>query len=86
MRTLAGLTFTLTMMLAAPSAQAQTYDPAYPVCLQAYTRGASFITCAYTSLEQCRATASGRAAMCMLNPYFAGPAPERLRRRHRSSG
>jgi hypothetical protein len=85
MRTLAGLTVTLAMMLAAQSAKAQTYDPAWPVCMQTYTKGSNFITCGYTSLEQCRATASGRSAMCMLNPYFAGPAPERPRRRHRSN-
>jgi len=84
-RILAGLIVTLAMMLAAPSAAAQTYDPAWPVCMQVYSKGANFITCGYTSLEQCRATASGRSAMCMLNPYYAGPG-ERPRRRHRSNG
>jgi hypothetical protein len=74
------------MTLSAASARAQTYDPAWPVCMQTWTKGANFITCSYTSMEQCRVTASGRSAMCMLNPYFAGPAPERPRRRHRSSG
>ena len=86
MRTLAGLIVTLAMMLAAPSARAQTYDPAWPVCMQVYSKGANFITCGYTSLEQCRATASGRSAMCMLNPYYAGAGGERPRRRHRLSG
>ena len=86
MRTLAGLMFTLAMTLAGGPAGAQTYDPAWPVCMQVYSKGANFITCGYTSLEQCRATASGRSAMCMLNPYYAGPAGERPRRRHRSNG
>ena len=86
MRTLAGLMFTLAMMLAGGPAAAQTYDPAWPVCMQVYSKGANFITCGYTSLEQCRATASGRSAMCMLNPYYAGKAGERPRRRHRSDG
>jgi hypothetical protein len=84
MRTLAGLTVTLAALVGGP-AQAQTYDPAWPVCMQVYSKGANFITCGYTSLEQCRATASGRSAMCMLNPYYAGPG-ERPRRRHRSNG
>lgn len=72
--------------LAAPSARAQTYDPAYPVCLQIYTRwNDSYNECAYTSLEQCRWSASGRAAMCVVNPYYAGPkkSPGRRDRRQR---
>ena len=50
---------------------AQTYDPAYPVCLHVYTRGATYYECRYTSLPQCNASASGRAAQCVINPYFA---------------
>ena len=52
-------------------AAAQTYDPAYPVCLHVYTRGANYYECLYTSLPQCKASASGRAAECLINPYFA---------------
>ena len=54
--------------------QAQTYDPSYPVCMKVYSGhfgGGEWIDCSYTSLPQCRATASGRAAMCVVNPYFA---------------
>lgn len=54
------------------STAAQTYDPAYPVCLHVYTRGGDFYECRYTSLPQCKATASGRAAQCVINPYFPG--------------
>lgn len=54
------------------SAVAQTYDPAYPVCLHAYRAGANCYDCRYTSLPQCNASASGRAAQCVINPYFAG--------------
>ncbi len=57
---LAILTFA-TILTAAP-ARAQTYDPAYPVCLHVYTRGANYYECRYTSLPQCNASASGRAA------------------------
>ena len=52
-------------------AAAQTYDPAYPVCLQAFGEKADYIECRYTSLPQCNASASGRAAQCIVNPYFA---------------
>ena len=52
-------------------AAAQTYDPAYPVCLHVYDRGANYYECRYTSLPQCNARASGRAAECVINPYFA---------------
>jgi len=32
---------------------------------------------------QCRLSASGRAAQCIINPYFAGANPGRTRRQHR---
>jgi Protein of unknown function (DUF3551) len=51
-------------------AAAQTYDPAYPVCLHVYKEG-SYYQCSYTSLPQCNASASGRGAECVINPYFA---------------
>jgi hypothetical protein len=57
---------------AAAPAQAQAYDPNYPVCLQTYGIGGGYIACGYASMAQCRATASGRAAQCITNPYFSG--------------
>jgi uncharacterized protein DUF3551 len=59
------------VVLAATPAQAQTYDPKFPVCLQTYGRDGSYIACRYTSLAQCRLSASGRPAQCLTNPYFA---------------
>jgi hypothetical protein len=56
--------------LAATPACAQTYDPAYPVCMQVYGLQ-NYISCRYASMEQCRMLASGRAAQCIVNPYFA---------------
>ena len=53
-------------------AGAQTYDPGYPVRLHVSDRGANYYDCGYTSLPQCNASASGRAAQCVINPYFAG--------------
>ena len=60
-------------------AAAQTYDPAYPVCL----RWARTYECRYTSLPQCNASASGRAAQCFINPYFASAKEPAGYRRHR---
>ena len=65
----------LTGLMGMP-ARAQTYDPKYPVCLQAYGIEGDYIECAYITLAQCAMSASGRAAQCIVNPYFAGgPAP-----------
>ena len=55
---------------AAPS-MAQTYDPNYPICLQIYGRDCSYVACGYASMDQCRSSASGRAAQCIINPYYA---------------
>jgi hypothetical protein len=57
--------------LRATPARAQTYDPNYPVCLQTYGIGGGSIECSYASLAQCSATASGLAAQCIANPFFA---------------
>ena len=66
-------------------AEAQTYDPRYPVCMTRYSgpSGGQWIDCSYTSLPQCQASASGRAAMCSINPYFIVPAGEPRHVRHR---
>ena len=53
-------------------AGAQTYDPAYPVCLHVYSRAVNYYDCSYPTLPQCNASASGRAAQCVINPYYAG--------------
>jgi hypothetical protein len=71
MRVLACTILTIGAMLVAAPAHAQTYDPNYPVCLQTYAIGGGYIDCSFTSLAQCAASASGRAAQCLNNPYFA---------------
>jgi hypothetical protein len=74
-------------ILATAPARAQTYNPDYPVCLQVYGIGGGYIACGYTSLAQCAQSASGRAAQCIINPYFAnahGPAGPHHRRHRRS--
>jgi len=71
--------------LTCPPAQAQTYDPNYPVCLQVYQGMIDFYyDCSYTSMAQCAASASGRAADCVVNPYYARPRAEPAPRRKRS--
>jgi Protein of unknown function (DUF3551) len=68
--------------IAAIPAQAG-YD--YPVCLRVYGP-ATYNECAYTTLAQCRASASGRAAECYPNAFYANAATALPGRRHRHSG
>jgi hypothetical protein len=77
---------TIATVLTAAPARAQTYGPDYPVCLQLYGDEEGFIECGYTSLAQCAQSASGRAAQCVINPYFASaqvPARGHYRRHRR---
>lgn len=69
------------------AAHAQAWDSRYPVCLQIYGP-VSYNECHYMSIKECSVSASGRGALCVVNPYFANanPAPEHRqhrRRRHR---
>jgi hypothetical protein len=81
MRNLAMAILALATVAVAGPAAAQTYDPAYPVCLHVYGR-ITYWECRYTSLAQCAGSASGRAAQCEINPYYAGP---RRKQRQRSA-
>jgi hypothetical protein len=71
MRILALAALAAGTLLTAVPASAQTYDPSYPVCLHVWGRGVTYYECTYTSLAQCNASASGRAAQCVVNPYYA---------------
>ena len=87
MRTLALAFLTMGIVLAAGTARAQTYDPAFPFCMQVvYPRGANFQDCTYYTMAQCAASASGRGLQCSPNPYYAGPTASVRRndRRYRS--
>jgi hypothetical protein len=74
-------------LLGAADASAQRYDPAYPVCMHRWLSGGpsggggDYFDCTFTSLEQCRATASGLPATCDLNPYYAYNETQPPRRR-----
>jgi hypothetical protein len=63
-------------------AQAQTYNPNFPVCMQVYGP-INYYDCSYVSLAQCGLSASGRAAQCVLNPYLANAYQERPWPRYR---
>ena len=72
------------MLSLATPVQAQTYDPKYPVCLQVYQSIKDYyFECAYTSIPQCQASASGRNASCVVNPYYAGPKAKRSKKTSR---
>lgn len=81
MRVLALAMVTIATVSATSSARGQTYNPRYPVCLKVIENfGAERIECAYTSLEQCAPSASGRAGQCIVNPFYAGGGDRRYRR------
>ncbi len=89
MRKLPWMMLAAELVLSSASAQAQSYDPNYPVCMTVYTDtrggGQPYHDCTFTSIPQCRASASGRAAMCDVNPYYAPAypvAPHPVHRRH----
>jgi hypothetical protein len=84
-----GLIFAVGASFVTAPSHAQTFDPRYPVCMHVYSGanggGGEWYDCSFTSIPQCRATASGRAATCDLNPYYPVTAPP-LRLRHRRTG
>jgi Protein of unknown function (DUF3551) len=83
MRSLALTVLAAGALLSAAPASAQTYDPGYPVCLHVMGRGASYYECRYSSLGQCNVSASGRAAQCEVNPYYANAYEDRPVRRYK---
>jgi hypothetical protein len=66
------LAMSVVAILVAAPVRAQTYDPSYPVCLHVFGElEGERMDCIFTSLAQCAASASGRSATCLINPYFA---------------
>jgi len=86
MRILAVAILTIGMISAAGLARAQKYDPNFPFCMQVVgLAGSGYQDCSYTTMDQCRASASGRGLTCDPNPYYVGAtaAPGRHARQHR---
>ncbi|MEY9128498.1 hypothetical protein ABH994_004151 [Bradyrhizobium yuanmingense] len=76
MRALACLLFVLITMSAPGPAAAQRFGGNFPVCLQEWEwGGGTYISCQYRSFDECRASAAGRSAMCLENPYVQRPSP-----------
>jgi hypothetical protein len=74
MRIVRSIILAITAIFAATASHAQTYDPRFPVCMKVIQGGGrggggEWIDCSYATMNQCQASASGRAAMCMINPY-----------------
>ena len=93
MRLAPSIALAVAMLFVVLPSHAQTYAPGYPVCMKVYYGsmggGGEWNDCSFTSMNQCQASASGRAAMCMINPYGSlaqGPAyaPRRAYRRART--
>ena len=72
MRILALVMFVIATLSAAGPARTQKYDPNYPVCMHVVGMGSDYQDCSFSTLAQCQQSASGRAAECNINPYFAG--------------
>jgi hypothetical protein len=72
----------MAVLVSMGSVRAQMYDPNYPVCMHVFGElEGDRMDCLFTSLAQCAASATGRPATCLINPYFeARP----IRRRGRS--
>ncbi len=69
--------------LAAGQAEAQTYNPAFPVCMHVAEWGGTYEDCSFVTIAQCAMSAAGRA-QCNPNPYYAGvgASPRRNARRY----
>ncbi|WP_145927534.1 DUF3551 domain-containing protein [Bradyrhizobium neotropicale] len=76
----------LAMLLAAGPARAQTYAGNAPVCLRVFGElEGERMDCIFHSLGECQASASGRPATCLANPYFAQASPRRSGERSKPS-
>ncbi|WP_035683989.1 DUF3551 domain-containing protein [Bradyrhizobium sp. Cp5.3] len=72
MRGLATLPIVATFALAfATFAPARAYGVNHPFCLRG-DEWPGLSNCRFDSYAQCQASASGRALICIANPYFAG--------------
>lgn len=74
MRILAVAILAIGMVSAAAPARAQTYNPKFPFCMHVISSwGGAREDCSFYTMAQCLQTASGLAAQCDVNPFYAGP-------------
>jgi hypothetical protein len=86
MRILAVAILTIGTLSAVGQARAQKYNPAFPFCMHVFERrGIPYEDCSYYTMDQCRASASGRGFTCDPNPYYVGAtaSPGRHKKRYR---
>ena len=83
MRTLALTILMMVFVLSVGATRAQTYDPAFPVCMYVVKIDGAYYNCRYYTMAQCAASASGLGFQCAPNPYYAGAtaSPRRNNRR-----
>jgi hypothetical protein len=73
MRILALAILALGAISAAVPAQAQTYDPRFPICMHVISSwGGAREDCSYYTMAQCLQTASGLAAQWQYQPVLCG--------------
>lgn len=77
---LAGTLCAAAVVAMGTAARAQTYDENYPICIQVYAP-IQYISCRFSSIPQCQATAYGLGAMCVENPFYVASSPVRRRKR-----
>lgn len=71
MRVLASAILAIVTLSANAPARSQTYDPDFPVCMHVIIMDGGIIEdCRYYTMDQCRASASGRPGQCDINPYY----------------
>jgi len=75
------LALAATIGMTAGAAQAQPAIGHGPWCVVMSSQG-GWLDCAYYSLEQCMATASGLSNGCTLNSWYEPEPPRRPRKRH----
>lgn len=80
--TVAGLLSAVATSTIAP-VTAHAQGSSYPVCLRVYGP-VGYDECNYTSMAQCKASASGRPADCYPNAFAAAPATPKGRAYRRS--
>jgi len=80
MRMLASIVLASATILSVAPATAQRHDPRFPFCIERLRSGrSSTIDCRFTSMDQCRMTASGLRARCFANPFWRGSRGSRRR-------